>query len=287
MDLANINVDYYELLLVSRNAPVEIIRASYRTLMQKLKHHPDLGGDNSTAALMNDAYATLCDPKRRAEYDAHLDTLHSANGGTASRARAAEPAGPNRATAGLLRACPFCTTNNHQPIAIAKDLACIVCNSPLFPAENHRLEPAGQRAVARIDKRQEITFYTRWPQAVGFAGQTEDISLNGMRFVTSADMVPGQYIKIVSRIADAIAQVANFSRRGAQPTLPACLSSRCDSIDHKAASSPNGLETAPPPASVPQLAHPSVDPGCRSGCDRASHVAISLSPLPIGSQQRG
>ena len=36
MVLANKDIDYYELLLVSRNAPVEVIRASYRTLMQKL-----------------------------------------------------------------------------------------------------------------------------------------------------------------------------------------------------------------------------------------------------------
>jgi DnaJ-class molecular chaperone len=36
--------NYYEILHVSRDAPAEIIRGSYRTLMQKLGHHPDLGG---------------------------------------------------------------------------------------------------------------------------------------------------------------------------------------------------------------------------------------------------
>lgn len=43
---------YYEVLHVSRDAPREIIRGSYRTLMQPLKHHPDLGGDTATAALL-------------------------------------------------------------------------------------------------------------------------------------------------------------------------------------------------------------------------------------------
>jgi curved DNA-binding protein CbpA len=217
MDLANQDVNYYELLLVSRSAPVEIIQASYRTLMQKLKHHPDLGGDTDTATLINEAYAVLCDPRRRAEHDAHLDALARSDPGTGSGARRPTPAGSGRTAAGPLRACLFCATNNHHPISIAKDLACIVCNSPLFPAENHRLEPTGQRAVARIDKRQEITFFTQWPQAIGLTGQTEDISLNGMRFVTSAELVQGQYIKIVSRIADAIAQVANFSPTGGSP----------------------------------------------------------------------
>ena len=63
---------YYEVLHVSRDAPVEIIRGSYRTLMQRLKCHPDLGGDTATAALINEAYAVLSDTERRAAYDARL-----------------------------------------------------------------------------------------------------------------------------------------------------------------------------------------------------------------------
>jgi len=41
----NKNRSYYDLLHVQPDAPVEIIRASYRTLMLKLKRHPDMGGD--------------------------------------------------------------------------------------------------------------------------------------------------------------------------------------------------------------------------------------------------
>ena len=43
--------DYYAVLHVSHDAPTEIIRASYQTLMQKLKRHPDLGGEASLAAV--------------------------------------------------------------------------------------------------------------------------------------------------------------------------------------------------------------------------------------------
>ena len=67
--------NYYELLHVSRDAPLEIIRGSYRALMQQMKHHPDLGGDAATAAVINEAYAVLSDPERRAEYDARLDLI--------------------------------------------------------------------------------------------------------------------------------------------------------------------------------------------------------------------
>ena len=42
---------------------------SYLTLMRRLKMHPDLGGDHARAALINEAFATLVDPVRRAAYD--------------------------------------------------------------------------------------------------------------------------------------------------------------------------------------------------------------------------
>ena len=37
--------------------------------MHRLKMHPDLGGDHERAALINEAFATLSNPLKRAEYD--------------------------------------------------------------------------------------------------------------------------------------------------------------------------------------------------------------------------
>ena len=62
--------NYYRLLHLQPDAPVAVITASYRTLMSTPRHHPDLGGDHESAALINEAYSVLSDSSRRAAYDA-------------------------------------------------------------------------------------------------------------------------------------------------------------------------------------------------------------------------
>ncbi len=64
--------NYYRILHVQMDAPTEIIKASYRTCMQKLRAHPDLGGDNWNAALINAALAVLSNPEKRQRYDREL-----------------------------------------------------------------------------------------------------------------------------------------------------------------------------------------------------------------------
>jgi hypothetical protein len=208
--------DYYEILHVSRDAPLQIIRGSYRMLMQQLKHHPDLGGDPAKAALINEAYAVLTDPQRRAAYDARLDLLLQVSHGVpeepVNRGAAAEPL---RAL-DPFRECVFCEVPHDHGKFVEVDVDCENCGSPLSAAENRRIEPQDQRAVARIDNRQDIVFYTRWPQAQGFAGHTEDISLHGLRFLTKAELMQGQRIKIVSDFVEAVALVSNcvYERHG-------------------------------------------------------------------------
>lgn len=64
--------NHYRVLQVQPDAPFEVIRANYRTLVQKLKLHPDLGGDHWTAAHINAAYHVLSNPVLRAAYDRDL-----------------------------------------------------------------------------------------------------------------------------------------------------------------------------------------------------------------------
>ena len=46
-----------------------MIKKAYRTLMGEMGAHPDLGGDEEQAKLINEAYAVIGDPDLRGAYD--------------------------------------------------------------------------------------------------------------------------------------------------------------------------------------------------------------------------
>jgi DnaJ-like protein len=60
-------IDYYELLGVARDASPDEIRSAYRALAKAM--HPDAGGTAGAFRLLREAYETLTDPDRRADYD--------------------------------------------------------------------------------------------------------------------------------------------------------------------------------------------------------------------------
>jgi curved DNA-binding protein CbpA len=64
--------NYYRILNVQPDAPLESIKNNYRTLLQKLRLHPDLGGENWNASIINEAYNVLRNPLKRADYDKKL-----------------------------------------------------------------------------------------------------------------------------------------------------------------------------------------------------------------------
>lgn len=64
--------NYYRTLNVQPDASLEIIKNNYRTLLQKLRLHPDLGGKHWNAAIINEAYNILRHPEKRAAYDRDL-----------------------------------------------------------------------------------------------------------------------------------------------------------------------------------------------------------------------
>ncbi len=72
---------YYDILEVSRTASQEVIRAAYKSLVQRF--HPDKNPDNPNAVellkLINNAYETLSDPSKRAAYDVMLTLEEMAN----------------------------------------------------------------------------------------------------------------------------------------------------------------------------------------------------------------
>lgn len=60
-------MDHYSTLGVSRNASPEEIKQAYRKLASV--HHPDKGGDTAKFQEIQQAYETLGDPNKKAEYD--------------------------------------------------------------------------------------------------------------------------------------------------------------------------------------------------------------------------
>ena len=60
-------MDYYQTLGVPRNASDSDLKKAYKKA--SMQHHPDRGGDEAKFKEINEAYSTLKDPNKRAEYD--------------------------------------------------------------------------------------------------------------------------------------------------------------------------------------------------------------------------
>ena len=67
---------HYEVLGVAPSAPTSEVRRAYVSLARR--HHPDrAGGDADSMRAINDAWATLRDPDRRATYDRTIERAAS------------------------------------------------------------------------------------------------------------------------------------------------------------------------------------------------------------------
>lgn len=206
--------NYYRILHVQPDAPLEIIKSSYRTLMHKLRQHPDLGGDNENAALLNDAYAVLSDSEKRKQYDANYtyptinDLREGNNIFSGIYQNDPAPREPKQRET-TKSSCPFCKSPIH--FEIYPEVRCLQCESPLSPVTTLELEQFGQRQVTRILTNSEITFFTRWPQS-GLLGQVQDLSPSGMRFITNTPLSINSVIKIKGKHLDSVAQITNYHK---------------------------------------------------------------------------
>ncbi len=221
--------DYYRILHVAPDAPEAIIKSSYRTLMQRLKKHPDLGGDHDAAALINEAHAALTDPEKRADYDRKRQTARHAEK-TASknrsapqrkrsapqRKRSAPQARPDYGKSARVstRDCLFCRAPHELGQGILKDTLCYDCGSPMSLPAHHAPESTDRRALSRIPRNQPITFYTSWPSVGSHSGMSHDISLKGMQFVTKRSLREGEIIKIDCAVCRAVARVVHARQSG-------------------------------------------------------------------------
>lgn len=67
--------DYYETLGVGKTASADEIKKAYRKLAAQ--HHPDRGGDTAKFQEIQEAYSTLSDASKRAQYDSPQPQFHN------------------------------------------------------------------------------------------------------------------------------------------------------------------------------------------------------------------
>jgi curved DNA-binding protein CbpA len=222
------------MLHVQPDAPLDVIKASYRALMMKMRIHPDLGGDHETAALINAAFAVLSDPLGRQQYDQSLrerepHVLPQAHRGAAGAARAGATSLGHETTKShdppttRQGRCVFCETR--ITYAIRADCRCPRCDSPL--AQPHEFavsatERFGRRAMPRLFRDEPIVFYPRWPHE-GHAARLHDLSLTGISFFAQAAVELHQLVKISSATVEGVARVVSSHPVGRQHAVHAKL----------------------------------------------------------------
>jgi hypothetical protein len=214
--------NYYRLLCVQPDAPPAVIRSSYTALMVKLKRHPDLGGDHETATLLNEAYAVLSDPARRAEYDQQLEHRQSraslGRGAFQSgrRGAPATPAAPSDthtpplppqapASASRVR-CAFCAAPH--PGAVRPGDRCALCDSPLLSPMHVASSGRDQRALPRLAHGGQVTLVTQ-RSAKRVRATIQDLSPLGMQVVTGDSLRVDEVVKVDCGLLSAVARVAS------------------------------------------------------------------------------
>jgi curved DNA-binding protein CbpA len=226
--------NYYRMLHVQPDAPLDVIKASYRALMMKMRLHPDLGGDHETAALINAAFAVLSDPMGRQQYDQLLrerdpHVFPQVHRGVAATARAgAAPLGHDTTKARDASPtrqghCLFCATR--VTYSSRTHCRCPRCDSPL--AQPHEIsasttERLGRRAMPRLCRDEPIVFYPHWPHE-GHAARLRDLSPTGISFLAQAAVELHQLIKISSATLEGVARVVSSQPVGRQHSVHAQL----------------------------------------------------------------
>lgn len=197
--------NYYRILFVQPDAPVEVIKASYRALMGPLKLHPDLGGDHEEAALINEAYRVLKDPVRREAYT----RTYKAPWARAESISSAKTADWNPADWVALECCPFCRAS--LPQLIDAETNCERCRCPLSPPAvqpTRGKELIGRRASPRIAKTGPAILYRSW-QSNPTAVRLRDLSMGGLSIYAGTPLAVGQACRAAGALVDAVVQVVS------------------------------------------------------------------------------
>lgn len=187
--------NYYRILHVQPDAPFEIIRTSYRTLMRELKKHPDLGGDNWNASIINEAYEILCDRTKRAEYNNELLKNYTENKHLHTNSF------KETDTNNVYQTC-------RKPMGGSSGAGddCLNCGSLVSGKTGQSDRSDHRRSVIRMKSNGKIRYYlsSSFP---GRDAELLDLSPRGVRFLCKEKLKEESSLKLKSLLFDAKAEV--------------------------------------------------------------------------------
>lgn len=203
--------NYYRILHVQRDAPPAVIRASYRAILQRLGVHPDLGGENAEAALVNEAYHTLSDPVRRAAYDKAAAPVSETRRKDRPASATPRPASRSRAATGG-PTCAFCGAAAVTSDTTRPDAVCRTCGSALCAPGRYQDDSGSRRAMDRLPRHLPMSFRLARSREVAWSGTVEDLSLQGLRFLSPITLQVDERVQIDCAFCSAVAVVKRLSR---------------------------------------------------------------------------
>jgi hypothetical protein len=201
--------NYYRILQVQSDAPFDVIAVSYQMLKKS---------SSEDIALLDEAYRVLSDPLMRQQYDVILAASNSCarteqatqtNNDVISlpdvKRMAQSAVEPYRTV--IVHYCSFCKTPHRLQGDSYRSENCLECGSPLLSTlyDNIRLP---RRTLKRIDIRGEFLFYLCWPSQP-YEGLFQDLSPQGLRFLTEEAVYLHDIIKIDAPNLQAIAEVTH------------------------------------------------------------------------------
>ncbi len=193
--------NYYRMLQVQPDAHFEIIHTSYLTLLQKLKQHPDLGGDHWNATVLNEAYQTLKDEEKRAEYDKELFEHYT-------KSFYSKEKGKKQPVTTVF--CPFCKRSLARTAHSAKN--CVCHQVPIKTENQDGKRECYERSLNRTKKPGKLHFITTTSKVI-YEGQMVDLSPKGIRFDCKNALNQNEIIKINSSLFRAVAEINSSQKR--------------------------------------------------------------------------
>lgn len=244
--------NYYQILHLHPDAPAPMVRAAYRTIMQKLKAHPDLGGDATNAALINEAYEVLSNADKRKRYDAEQLRAQASEQARqqeprSSQTKASRQTGSRPPHTGKqssvraaknpfvyqthgqanLKACLFC--DSLVPLSDDETLCCHMCSSPIHIFGANEIDTSHQsnrRAIERLprsgpvsyckksdfDRLQSHNDFIKRRAGAGYFGHAIDLSLTGMRMQGMERLQLEDTLRIENHALIAVASIVNATQ---------------------------------------------------------------------------